>query len=203
MTIAELDVRHMSAPSSWRSGEGFVEPNPMVGCVIAQGEPVIAEGWHRRFGGPHAEIEALRPPGLRPAAQRCTSPSNRAATSGKRPPARKPFWPPGSRKVVVAQPDPFPAVAGGGIRQLQQAGVAVTTGVLAEQAGRLNAPYRKLITHGRPWVLAKWAMTLGRQAGDAWRRQPLDFQRLVAGRRAPVARTNGWDPGGTRHGSPR
>ena len=143
----------------------------MVGCVIAQGEQVIAEGWHQRFGGPHAEIEALRSAGAAARGATLYVTLEPCCHFGKTPPCTEAVLAAGIAEVVVAQPDPFPAVAGGGIRQLQQAGVAVTTGVLAEQAGRLNAPYRKLITRGRPWVLAKWAMTLdgklATRAGDS------------------------------------
>jgi diaminohydroxyphosphoribosylaminopyrimidine deaminase/5-amino-6-(5-phosphoribosylamino)uracil reductase len=121
---------------------------------------VIAEGWHRQFGGPHAEIEALHSAGAAARGATMYVTLEPCCHFGKTPPCTDAVLAAGIAKVVVAQSDPFPAVAGGGIRRLQQAGVAITTGVLAEQASRLNAPYRKLITRGRPWVLAKWAMTL-------------------------------------------
>lgn len=68
MTDADLDRQHMQRALELAArGEGFVEPNPMVGCVIAHGAEVVGEGWHARFGGPHAEVEALRAAGSRAA----------------------------------------------------------------------------------------------------------------------------------------
>ena len=141
-------------------GEGLVEPNPMVGCVIADGESILGEGWHQKFGGPHAEIHALE----------AASEQARGATAyvslepcchhGKTPPCSQALIDAGVARVVIGMRDSFPEVDGGGIRQLQDAGIEVTVGVLEDEARELNAPYLKLIETGRPWVIAKWAMTL-------------------------------------------
>jgi diaminohydroxyphosphoribosylaminopyrimidine deaminase/5-amino-6-(5-phosphoribosylamino)uracil reductase len=142
-------------------GQGRVEPNPMVGCVIVSPEGrVVGEGWHTAFGAPHAEVEALRAAG--PAARGATMyvTLEPCCHQGKTPPCTDAVIAAGIRRVVVAQRDPYPAVSGGGIAALRQAGIEVEVGLCEAAARRLNAPYRKLIETGRPWVIAKWAMTL-------------------------------------------
>jgi len=141
-------------------GQGFVEPNPMVGCVITLGAEIIGEGFHRRFGGPHAEVEALRIAGDRAKGATLYVTLEPCCHQGKTPPCTKAVLAAGINRVVVAQADPFPQVQGGGIAELQAAGVDVTVGLLDSEARRLNAPYLKLIETGRPWIIAKWAMTL-------------------------------------------
>ena len=161
MQHAEWDVWHMRrALELAAEGEGSVEPNPMVGCVIAQGEEIVGEGWHRRFGGPHAEIEALAQAGRRAAGATLFVTLEPCCHQGKTPPCTQAILAAGVRRVVVAQRDPFPEVAGGGLAELEAAGVAVEVGLLEADARRLNAPYRKLVETGRPWIIAKWAMTL-------------------------------------------
>lgn len=141
-------------------GQGRVEPNPMVGCVITRGGRVIGEGHHRRFGGPHAEIEALR---------RCVS-SARGATvyvtlepcchHGKTPPCTDALLAAGIGRVVAACEDPNPQVAGRGLATLRKAGVQVDVGLLDHMAAALNAPFFKLVQQQRPWVILKWAQSL-------------------------------------------
>lgn len=143
-------------------GRGAVEPNPMVGCVIVRHGIVIGSGYHQQFGGPHAEVEAIRD---------CQSHSNpKDATAyvtlepcchhGKTPPCTTALIDAGVQRVVVAAQDPFPRVDGGGVERLRQAGIETTVGVLRSQAEALNAPYLKLVRQGVPWVIGKWAMTL-------------------------------------------
>ena len=141
-------------------GEGLVEPNPMVGCVIAQGAEIIGEGWHRRFGQAHAEIEALQIAGERAAGATLYVTLEPCCHHGKTPPCTRAVLASGVARVVIATRDPFPQVQGGGIAELQAAGVNVEVGVLEVEAMRLNAPYLKLVETGRPWIIAKWAMTL-------------------------------------------
>ena len=150
----------MRAIALAKQGEGFVEPNPMVGCLIVRDGQVVGEGWHQRFGGPHAEVEALNK----------ASEAARGATmfvtlepcchQGKTPPCAHAVVESGIKRVVVAQRDPFPKVDGGGIRVLREAGIEVEVGVCQKEARKLNAPYLKLLETGTPWVIAKWAMTL-------------------------------------------
>ena len=157
----ELDVWHMRRALELAArGEGHVEPNPMVGCVIAAGAEIIGEGWHRRFGEAHAEIEALRLAGPRAAGATLVVTLEPCCHQGKTPPCTRAIVEAGIRRVVVAQRDPFPRVDGAGLAELRSAGVEVEEGLLQAEARRLNAPYRKLLETGLPWVIAKWAMTL-------------------------------------------
>ena len=146
-------------------GQGRVEPNPMVGCVIArrregQGDEIVGQGWHDQFGGPHAEIVALERAGDTAAGATMYVTLEPCCHHGKTPPCAEAIIRAGIQRVVVAQVDPFDQVAGRGIDQLRQAGIQVDTGVLEDLAMRLNAPYLKRVSSGQPWVIAKWAMTL-------------------------------------------
>jgi diaminohydroxyphosphoribosylaminopyrimidine deaminase/5-amino-6-(5-phosphoribosylamino)uracil reductase len=155
------DEQHMArAIELARRGEGFVEPNPMVGCVLVRDGACLGEGWHRGYGGPHAEIEALRSCRVDPAGATLYVTLEPCCHHGKTPPCTDAILRAGIARVVVGQVDPFPAVAGRGLELLRQAGVWVDVGVLAEAAAALVAPFRMLVALGRPWILAKWAMTL-------------------------------------------
>ena len=157
----ELDHWHMSRALELAvRGQGFVEPNPMVGCVIARGAELIGEGWHRRYGGPHAEIEALRLAGPRAAGATMYVTLEPCCHQGKTPPCTEAILRAAPARVVIAQRDPFPEVSGKGIARLEAAGITVDVGLAAAEARELNAPYLKLVETGRPWVIAKWAMTL-------------------------------------------
>lgn len=161
MLQAEIDLWHMRrALEIAVRGQGFVEPNPMVGCVVARGAEIIGEGVHRRFGGPHAEVEALRIAGDRAAGATLYVTLEPCCHQGKTPACTKAVLAAGVRRVVAALADPFAEVQGGGIAELQSAGVSVEVGLLQSEALRLGAPYLKLVTRGWPWVIAKWAMTL-------------------------------------------
>ena len=142
-------------------GRGFVEPNPMVGCVIVDdfGE-VVGEGFHTRFGAAHAEVEALKVAGARAKGSTLFVTLEPCCHQGKTPPCTQAIIAAGVRRVIAAMRDPFPQVAGGGLMELQSAGVDVAVGLLEDEARGLNAPYLKLLETGFPWVIAKWAMTL-------------------------------------------
>ena len=161
-THSEFDAWHMRRALELAvRGQGFVEPNPLVGCVIVQAEgTVVGEGFHPRFGGPHAEIEALRVAGPRADGATLYCTLEPCCHHGKTPPCTDAILAAGITRVVAAMPDPFPQVSGGGLRALQAAGVEVRVGLLADEARRLNAPYLKLVEQGVPWIIAKWAMTL-------------------------------------------
>lgn len=145
-------------------GQGRVEPNPMVGCVIVAGDElggeIIAEGWHRAFGGPHAEADALAQCGAQARGSTLYVTLEPCCHQGKTPPCTEAIIRAGVRRVIAAMRDPFPEVAGRGLSALEQAGVELEVGVLEAEARQLNAPYLKLLATARPWVIAKWAMTL-------------------------------------------
>lgn len=141
-------------------GEGRVEPNPMVGCVISRGGRVIAEGYHRRFGGPHAEIEALRqcPGSPRGATLHVTL--EPCSILGKTPPCVDALIAAGVSRVVIGVRDPNPRVDGRGVAALRAAGIDVVEGLLAEEAAELIAPFTTRMRLHRPYVIAKWAQSL-------------------------------------------
>lgn len=154
-------------------GRGFVEPNPQVGAVVVRDGEIVGEGWHERFGGPHAEVVALHAAGPKARDATLFVTLEPCCHHGKTPPCADAIRAAGVARVVVATGDPFPAVAGRGIETLRAAGLDVETGLLAAEAERLTAPFRTLVTRGRPWVIAKWAMSLdGRLAAapgqDRW-----------------------------------
>lgn len=141
-------------------GRGHVEPNPMVGCVIVADGQVIGRGYHRRYGGPHAEVNALYACGRSPRGATCYVTLEPCCHHGKTAPCTDALIAAGIGEVVCAMGDPFAAVAGGGIDALRQAGVRVRVGCMQQEAQELNAPYVTLLTRRRPYVIAKWAQTL-------------------------------------------
>jgi diaminohydroxyphosphoribosylaminopyrimidine deaminase/5-amino-6-(5-phosphoribosylamino)uracil reductase len=142
-------------------GRGFVEPNPMVGAVVLDSAGHLAgEGWHRRFGEAHAEVTAMTAAGDRALGGTLVVTLEPCCHWGKTPPCTDAVLRSGVRRVVAAMADPFPKVAGGGLKILRDAGLEVRVGVCEPEARRLNAPYLKLLRTGRPWVHLKWAMTL-------------------------------------------
>jgi diaminohydroxyphosphoribosylaminopyrimidine deaminase / 5-amino-6-(5-phosphoribosylamino)uracil reductase len=142
-------------------GAGHVEPNPMVGCVLVRDGELLSEGYHRRFGGPHAEREAIAAAGgqdLSGATAYVTL--EPCCHYGKTPPCTEALIAARVARVVCATVDPFAKVQGAGIAALQAAGIAVTVGPGAGPARSLNAPYFKRLEQGLPWIIAKWAMSL-------------------------------------------
>ena len=165
MDPSDLDVWHMRRALELAAlGQGSVEPNPMVGCVIVRGAEIIGEGWHRRFGDPHAEVEALKLAGSRARGSTMVVTLEPCPHQGKTPPCTGAIIDAAIARVVIAQRDPFPEVDGGGVDRLREAGVEIEVGLLETEARRLNAPYLTLLKKGRPWVIAKWAMTLDGRA---------------------------------------
>ena len=141
-------------------GRGLVEPNPLVGAVVVRDDRGIAEGWHERYGEAHAEVNALRAAKEEARGASLYITLEPCCHHGKTPPCTDAIVRAGIKRVVAAMRDPFSQVAGAGLGRLKSAGVAVTVGVEETAARRLNAPYLKLLATGRPYVHAKWAMTL-------------------------------------------
>ena len=143
-----------------QQGQGKVEPNPLVGCVVVREGTVVGRGYHRQFGGPHAEVEALRDADEAASGAEVYVTLEPCCHHGKTGPCTKALIEAGVARVVVGCEDPNPEVAGKGIAALRAAGIDVRVEANSEEARRLIAPFSKLITTGRPWVIAKWAMTL-------------------------------------------
>lgn len=159
--ISDLDENHMRrALALAAKGQGHVEPNPMVGAVIVKDGAIPGEGHHQKFSGPHAEIEALSACKSDPSGATLYVTLEPCCHQGKTPPCTDAILRAGIKRVVVALEDPYPKVAGKGIEILRAAGVEVDIGCLAEEAKSLLAPYLKRVQTGKPWVIAKWAMTL-------------------------------------------
>jgi len=142
-------------------GRGLVEPNPLVGAVIARRGVVLARGWHHRFGEAHAEVDALQKLGGAPPEDAVMYVTlEPCCHQGKTPPCTKALLKAGIKEVVVATLDPNPRVNGKGVAELRKAGVRVRVGVLEEEARYQNAPYFKKTKTGLPFVTLKWAMSL-------------------------------------------
>jgi len=141
-------------------GVGAVEPNPMVGAVVVHDGRLVAVGHHERYGGAHAEVAALGAVGDGAGGSTVFVTLEPCCHHGKTPPCTDALIRAGVARVVVASRDPFPRVDGGGIARLEAAGIKVEVGLLEVEARRLNAPYFKRLATGRPFVIAKWAMTL-------------------------------------------
>lgn len=141
------------------------DPNPRVGCVIVRDGRIVGEGWHRRAGGPHAEIHALRAAGERARGATVYVTLEPCCHRGRTPPCSDALIEAGVARVVAAMPDPNPHVAGQGLQQLRSGGIEVQTGLLGELARELNPGFIKRMRTGRPYVRNKLAMSLdGRTA---------------------------------------
>lgn len=145
-----------------RGGEGHVSPNPMVGAVITDPSGrIIGEGYHRRWGGPHAEVNAVRSVESQDALTDATIYVTLEPCShyGKTPPCAKMLIEKGLKRVVVGATDPNPKVAGRGIAMMREAGIEVITGMLEEECRALNPTFITAHTLGRPFITLKWAQT--------------------------------------------
>ncbi len=141
------------------------DPNPRVGCVLADGERVIAEGWHERAGEPHAEAMALAAAG--PAARGTTAfvTLEPCCHHGRTPPCADALIAAGVRRVIYSVRDPNPRVSGGGIARLEAAGIEVAGGLLAPEARALNPGFLSRMERRRPWLRLTLAASLdGRTA---------------------------------------
>lgn len=132
----------------------------MVGAVIVREGRTVGEGWHRKFGAAHAEVNALAAAGERARGATIYVTLEPCCHVGKTPPCTDTLIRAGLARVVTAMADPFPQVAGSGITQLQHAGITVDVGLLEIESRRLNAPFLTLLSKQRPYVHAKWAMSL-------------------------------------------
>jgi len=157
-----IDRKYMArALQIARAGELHTSPNPMVGCVIVAGDHIIGEGFHRRCGEGHAEVNAVRsvnnPKKFREATVYVTL--EPCAHYGKTPPCAKLLIECGVKRVVVGSVDPFALVAGRGITMLREAGIEVTTGVMEHECEMLNKHFFTAHKFHRPFVTLKWAQS--------------------------------------------
>lgn len=154
-----------------RLGEGDVNPNPLVGVVIEKDGHIVGRGYHRRYGGPHAEVFALNEAGDAARGATLITPLEPCSHHGKTPPCTDRIIAAGIARVIVGVRDPNPLISGRGIEQLRAAGIDVVEGVLAEECRVLNEVFLHYITRRLPFVQLKMATSLdGRiatRAGDA------------------------------------
>jgi len=140
------------------------QPNPRVGCVIAQGDRAVGEGWHRQAGGPHAEIIALREAGERARGATAYVTLEPCGLHGRTPPCADALIAAGVARVVIASEDAFQR-AGGALDRLHAAGIGVESGLMRAAARELNRGFFSRVERGRPWLRMKLAMSLdGRTA---------------------------------------
>ena len=144
-----------------QNGRGLVSPNPMVGCVIELGGSIIGEGWHQRYGAPHAEVNAVAAVADQTLLSQATVyvTLEPCAHFGKTPPCADLLVRHAVRRVVVCNLDPNPLVAGKGLMRLRDAGIDVETGVLETQGLHLNRRFFKYMTQKLPYIILKWAQS--------------------------------------------
>ena len=140
-------------------GWGQTAPNPMVGAVVVRGGSIVGEGWHARYGGPHAEAVALEEAGERARGATVYVTLEPCAHEGKTPPCAQALIRAGVSRVVAAVADPNPVAAGGGA-VLREAGVAFELGTGEKAARELNAAFLSSFSRDRPWVTLKLAVSL-------------------------------------------
>jgi diaminohydroxyphosphoribosylaminopyrimidine deaminase/5-amino-6-(5-phosphoribosylamino)uracil reductase len=142
-------------------GKGKTSPNPLVGAVIVKGGKIVAEGYHKKAGTPHAEIVALKKAGpLSKGATLFVNLEPCCHTEKRTPPCTKAIISSGIKKVIAAMIDPNPNVAGMGMRELNKAGIETEVGVMEAEAIKLNEAFIKFITRKEPFVFLKIAQTL-------------------------------------------
>lgn len=161
----QIDIKYMKrALQLARLGEGLVSPNPMVGAVIVAADGrIIGEGYHHRYGGPHAEVNAVS--SVKDSDRHLLSDSTIYVTLepcshyGKTPPCAKLIIDTGIPRVAIGSADPFKEVSGRGIKMLRYAGVEVVEDVMREECDALNVRFLTAHRLGRPWIQLKWAQS--------------------------------------------
>src|SRR3989338_7678691 len=167
-------------------GAGHVSPNTMVGAVIVKNDRILAEGYHRRVGGPHAEIEAPKKigytaHGASPLGATLYCNLEPCFHHGRTPPCVSPIIKSRIKRVVIAHRDPNPLVAGKSVRLLKKSGIRVTEGVLEKEARQLNRFFLTWMTSRRPYVILKAGVSLdGKIAGGPkkWITSPISRRRV-------------------------
>ncbi len=159
--MTSIDAKHMKrALALARKGVGRTSPNPVVGCVIVKDGNVIGEGWHRRAGGPHAEVFALEQAGEAARGADVYVTLEPCSHTGQTPPCCDALIRAGVKRVVAGMVDPNPLVKGTGLDKLRKAGIETACGLLENECRAINRAFIKHITTGLPFVTCKCAMTL-------------------------------------------
>ncbi|MCR5603509.1 MAG: bifunctional diaminohydroxyphosphoribosylaminopyrimidine deaminase/5-amino-6-(5-phosphoribosylamino)uracil reductase RibD [Lachnospiraceae bacterium] len=168
--MADIEEKYMlRAIELAVKGEGFTNPNPMVGAVIVKDGKIIGEGYHRRYGELHAERDALAALNKSEDSGSCAKPAEGATIyvtlepcchHGKQPPCTDAIIESGISRVVIGSRDPNPLVAGKGVKMLRDAGIEVTEDFLRDECDAINEVFFKYITTGKPYVVLKYAMTM-------------------------------------------
>ena len=159
--FSPTDHAHMAAALRLAArGLASTQPNPRVGCIIAQDARVLGQGWHKRAGGPHAEAHALAQAGEGARGATAYVTLEPCAHQGRTPPCADALISAGIVRVVIAHADPFEQVDGRGIDRLRAAGILVDIGLMTGQARELNRGFLSRIQRSRPWVRIKLAMSL-------------------------------------------
>ena len=164
-------------------GKGFVAPNPLVGAIIVYNRKIIGEGFHRKWGEAHAEVNAINSVKNQELLRQSTLYVNLEPCShyGKTPPCAKLIIEKKIPRVIIGQKDPFPQVAGRGIQLLKEAGIEVITDVLRKEAENLNIRFTTFINKKRPYIILKWA-----QSADNY----IDKIRMINDGQSPVKFSN-------------
>ena len=159
---SNLDIHQMfmsRALELAQEGRGSVSPNPMVGCVLVKDGEIIGEGYHEKFGGAHAEVNAIKNARKDPVDSTAYVTLEPCNITAKTPPCTQLLIENGIREVFVSDIDPNPDISGKGVEDLRSAGIEVYTGVLRDESKDLNKGFYKWVTTGRPWVIAKVAQS--------------------------------------------
>lgn len=205
MNLASDQVWMQQALAMARRGLGLTRPNPPVGAVIVKDGRKIARGYHRRAGGPHAEIVALRQAGSAARGATLYVTLEPCSTHGRTPPCTEAILRAGIARVVAATTDPNPQHAGRGLRLLRKAGLKVWVGVCRTEATTLIAPFACHMLHHRPFFTLKLGLSIDGRIADhthssRWITGPAARKEVQALRRAADAIMVG--AGTVRHDNP-
>lgn len=159
LTTRAERMMHLALQAA-NKARGRTRPNPMVGCVIARGERVIAVGYHARAGGPHAEVVALKKAGAKAKGADVYVTLEPCNHHGRTGPCTEALISAGVRRVFVGVRDPNPIVDGRGLRRLRQAGIEVSVGTLADDCDLLNEAFTLFVRHKRPLIAVKIAQSI-------------------------------------------
>ena len=197
ITDMEKDRQYMKmALELAQKGMGFTAPNPMVGAVIVKRGKVIGQGYHRKYGEPHAEREALASCTEQPEGASIYVTLEPCCHYGKQPPCVNAILESGIRRVIIGSSDPNPLVSGKGIRILKEHGIEVTENVLKEECDKLNEAFFYYIQNQKPYVVMKYCDDHGWKNCHLYRRIQMgdrrSCQNACAETEIEIYRDYGW-----------